>query len=239
MGSPSTSIGVDDVRELAAGFSPEVVADALRRCGPRYSGAGARDRGGARGGGVRPDRHVDRRVRHPGQLAGRRRQRPHRQPRPARRSDVPASPSAPRPDPPGPAADSPPAAGTAGSPDTPRRLSELPAAALAEEIDTAGRRSAQGDDHDRGQSGAVGPGRRPVGRALDGVGFMLSVDPYLNETTRHADVILPPPPPSQSRAFRLRAEQRRGAQQRPLLAAGAAAGRRAARRGRDPVPASR
>ena len=38
-------------------------------------------------------------------------------------------------------------------------------------------------------------------RALDGVGFMLSIDPYLNETTRHADVILPPPPPSQSPHF--------------------------------------
>ncbi len=30
---------------------------------------------------------------------------------------------------------------------------------------------------------------------------MLSVDPYLNETTRHADVILPPPPPSRSPHF--------------------------------------
>jgi anaerobic selenocysteine-containing dehydrogenase len=30
---------------------------------------------------------------------------------------------------------------------------------------------------------------------------MLSVDPYLNETTRHADVILPPPPPSRSAHF--------------------------------------
>jgi anaerobic selenocysteine-containing dehydrogenase len=30
---------------------------------------------------------------------------------------------------------------------------------------------------------------------------MVSVDPYLNETTRHADVILPPPPPSQSPHF--------------------------------------
>ena len=38
-------------------------------------------------------------------------------------------------------------------------------------------------------------------RALEGVGFMVSIDPYLNETTRHADVILPPPPPSQSAHF--------------------------------------
>jgi anaerobic selenocysteine-containing dehydrogenase len=40
-------------------------------------------------------------------------------------------------------------------------------------------------------------------RALDGVGFMLSIDPYLNETTRHAHVILPPPPPSQGAHFDL------------------------------------
>ena len=32
-------------------------------------------------------------------------------------------------------------------------------------------------------------------RALASLEFMVSVDPYLNETTRHADVILPPPPP--------------------------------------------
>ena len=30
---------------------------------------------------------------------------------------------------------------------------------------------------------------------------MVSVDPYLNETTRHADVILPPPPPSRAGHF--------------------------------------
>ena len=37
--------------------------------------------------------------------------------------------------------------------------------------------------------------------ALDPVDFMVSVDPYLNETTRHADVILPPPPPSYAAHF--------------------------------------
>ncbi|MGW9181647.1 molybdopterin dinucleotide binding domain-containing protein, partial [Agromyces sp. NPDC055658] len=35
----------------------------------------------------------------------------------------------------------------------------------------------------------------------DRVDFMLSIDPYLNETTRHADVILPPPPPARSAHF--------------------------------------
>ena len=37
-----------------------------------------------------------------------------------------------------------------------------------------------------------------LSEALETVDFMLSVDPYLNETTRHADVILPPPPPSRA-----------------------------------------
>jgi anaerobic selenocysteine-containing dehydrogenase len=32
-------------------------------------------------------------------------------------------------------------------------------------------------------------------RALAGLEFMVSVDPYRNETTRHADVLLPPPSP--------------------------------------------
>ena len=32
-------------------------------------------------------------------------------------------------------------------------------------------------------------------RALASLEFMVSVDFYINETTRHADVILPPPPP--------------------------------------------
>lgn len=38
-------------------------------------------------------------------------------------------------------------------------------------------------------------------RALTGLDFMVSVDPYLNETSRHADVVLPPPPPAQSAHF--------------------------------------
>ncbi|BFO20199.1 hypothetical protein SHKM778_65870 [Streptomyces sp. KM77-8] len=35
-------------------------------------------------------------------------------------------------------------------------------------------------------------------KALGSLDFMVSVDPYLNETSRHADVVLPPPPPAQS-----------------------------------------
>lgn len=39
-------------------------------------------------------------------------------------------------------------------------------------------------------SAANGP---RLDRALAGLEFMVSVDPYLNETTSHANVILPPP----------------------------------------------
>ncbi|MFH8992093.1 molybdopterin oxidoreductase family protein [Streptomyces sp. NPDC017940] len=35
-------------------------------------------------------------------------------------------------------------------------------------------------------------------KALASLDFMVSVDPYLNETARHAHVVLPPPPPAQS-----------------------------------------
>ena len=121
------------------------------------------------------------------------------------------------------AAASRPAAGTAGSRATRKPLSELPAAALAEEIDTPGDGQIKAMITIAGNPVLSAPDGDRLDRALDGVGFMLSIDPYLNETTRHADVILPPPPPSQSAAFRLRAEQPRGAQQRPVLAAGAAA----------------
>ena len=40
-------------------------------------------------------------------------------------------------------------------------------------------------------------------QAISGLDFMVSVDPYLNETTRHADVILPVPPALESSHFDL------------------------------------
>jgi anaerobic selenocysteine-containing dehydrogenase len=79
--------------------------------------------------------------------------------------------------------------------------SELPAAALAEEIDTPGEGQIKALITIAGNPVLSAPdGERLVG-ALDSLGFMVSVDPYLNETTCHADVILPPPPLSQSAHF--------------------------------------
>ncbi|MEU6224160.1 molybdopterin oxidoreductase family protein [Streptomyces sp. NPDC047042] len=77
---------------------------------------------------------------------------------------------------------------------------ELPLSALAEEIDTP---TAEGEPVRALIVVAANPvlsapdGNR-LDRALDSLDFMVSVDPYLNETSRHAHVVLPPPPPSQS-----------------------------------------
>jgi anaerobic selenocysteine-containing dehydrogenase len=83
----------------------------------------------------------------------------------------------------------------------PEALSELPAAALAEEIDTPGDGQIKALITIAGNPVLSAPDGNRLDRALDGVGFMLSIDPYVNETTRHADVILPPPPPSRSPHF--------------------------------------
>jgi anaerobic selenocysteine-containing dehydrogenase len=82
----------------------------------------------------------------------------------------------------------------------PEAKGELPLSALAEEIDTA---TEEGEPVRALISVAANPvlsapdGNR-LDKALDSLDFMVSVDPYLNETSRHADVVLPPPPPSQS-----------------------------------------
>ena len=83
----------------------------------------------------------------------------------------------------------------------PEALYELPAAALPEEIDTEGEGQVKAVITIAGNPVLSAPDGDRLSRALEGVGFMLSIDPYLNETTRHADVILPPPPPSRSAHF--------------------------------------
>ncbi len=83
----------------------------------------------------------------------------------------------------------------------PEALAELPAAALAEEIDTPGGGQIKAMITIAGNPVLSAPDGDRLDRALDGVEFMLCIDPYLNETTRHADVILPPPPPSRTGHF--------------------------------------
>lgn len=75
----------------------------------------------------------------------------------------------------------------------PEVLGELPVSTLADEIET------QGDGQIRllitvaGNPVLTTPDAGRLDAALGGLDFMVSVDPYLNETSRRADVVLPPP----------------------------------------------
>ncbi|HWW62501.1 MAG TPA: molybdopterin-dependent oxidoreductase, partial [Thermoanaerobaculia bacterium] len=69
---------------------------------------------------------------------------------------------------------------------------ELPVAALAEEILTEGEGRIRGVITSCGNPVLSTPDGRRLDEALDSLEFMLSIDIYINETTRHADVILPP-----------------------------------------------
>ncbi|MEW2466949.1 molybdopterin oxidoreductase family protein [Streptomyces sp. NPDC046994] len=85
----------------------------------------------------------------------------------------------------------------------PEAKGELPISALAEEIDTA-------TDDGSPVRAVIAVAANPVLSAPDGdrldkalgaLDFMVAVDPYLNETSRHAHVLLPPPPPSRAPHF--------------------------------------
>ncbi|MEW2523888.1 molybdopterin oxidoreductase family protein [Streptomyces sp. NPDC047071] len=91
----------------------------------------------------------------------------------------------------------------------PEAKGELPVAALAEEIDTQPRvpDSGLGESPVRAVIAIAAnpvlsaPDGNRLDKALESLDFMVSVDPYLNETARHAHVVLPPPPPAQSAHF--------------------------------------
>lgn len=72
---------------------------------------------------------------------------------------------------------------------------ELPVAALAEEMLTAGDGQVRALVTVAGNPVLSTPNGRQLERALDGLEFMLSIDFYINETTRYADLILPPTAP--------------------------------------------
>lgn len=75
----------------------------------------------------------------------------------------------------------------------PEVLGELPVAALAEEILTPGPGRVRGLVVYAGNLARSLPDSAQMQRALAEVEALICVDPYLNETTRYADVILPPP----------------------------------------------
>lgn len=78
--------------------------------------------------------------------------------------------------------------------DLPEVMGELPVATMADEMETPGEGQLRAFVTVAGNPVLSTPGGSRLEAALAGLDFMVSVDPYLNETTRHANVILPPPP---------------------------------------------
>src|SRR5262245_344028 len=72
---------------------------------------------------------------------------------------------------------------------------ELPVAVLAEEIETPGAGQVRALITSAGNPVLSAPGGPRLERAFGTLDFMVSIDPYLNETTRFAHVILPPSSP--------------------------------------------
>ena len=72
---------------------------------------------------------------------------------------------------------------------------EFPAACLAEEIDTPGEGGIKALITISGYPVVSTPNSGRLDAALEQLEFMVALDVYLNETTRHADVVLPAPSP--------------------------------------------
>jgi anaerobic selenocysteine-containing dehydrogenase len=69
---------------------------------------------------------------------------------------------------------------------------ELPVVTLAEEILTEGPGQIKALVTSAGNPVLSTPNGRQLDQALASLDFMVSIDPYINETTRHAHIILPP-----------------------------------------------
>ena len=77
----------------------------------------------------------------------------------------------------------------------PEVFGELPVVCLAEEIETPGDGQVRAFISVGGNPALSTPNSGRLDGALESLDFMLSIDIYLNETTRHADVVLPAPSP--------------------------------------------
>jgi anaerobic selenocysteine-containing dehydrogenase len=80
---------------------------------------------------------------------------------------------------------------------------ELPVACLAEEIETPGEGQIRAMVTIAGNPTVSTPNAGRLARAFESLEFMVSLDIYVNETTRHADLILPAPSPLQRSHFDL------------------------------------
>lgn len=75
----------------------------------------------------------------------------------------------------------------------PESFGEFPVSALPEEIETPGEGRVRALITVAGNPVASNPNSQRLDAAFSSLECMVCVDPYINETTRHADVILPPP----------------------------------------------
>jgi len=75
----------------------------------------------------------------------------------------------------------------------PEVLGELPVSTMADEIETPGEGQIRFLITVAGNPVLTTPDAGRLDAALSELDFMVSVDPYLNETSRRADVVLPPP----------------------------------------------
>jgi anaerobic selenocysteine-containing dehydrogenase len=75
----------------------------------------------------------------------------------------------------------------------PESFGEFPVGILSEEIETPGEGQIRALITVAGNPVSSNPNSNRLNAALESLEFMVAVDPYVNETTRHADVILPPP----------------------------------------------
>ncbi len=79
----------------------------------------------------------------------------------------------------------------------PGAYNQLPVVALAEEIETPGVGQVRALVTVAGNPVLSAPDSARLAAAFDSLEFMVSIDMYLNETTRHADIVLPAPSPLQ------------------------------------------
>ena len=79
----------------------------------------------------------------------------------------------------------------------PETFGELPAVAMAEEMDTPGEGRIRALVTVAGNPVLSTPNSARLDAAIAGLDFRVAIDIYVNETTRHADVILPAPSPLQ------------------------------------------
>jgi anaerobic selenocysteine-containing dehydrogenase len=75
----------------------------------------------------------------------------------------------------------------------PETLGELPTATLADEIETPGEGKIRALLNFASNQVLAAPNGPRLGKAFQELDLFVCIDPYLNETTRHAHVILPPP----------------------------------------------